>query len=278
MMCDVTTNVFKRVERINLIKIEIEATRKKFIPHRILIGSTISLAFQRRRRQRRYHHFSFMNFYCFFFSIRLSLVNPRNGKQGNMYRYTLGIYTTHDNNNVLDLHNRYEMDVQDGDTHTDTLYETLWLNITVEWHSAQMIFFSLSPFVIHWSGLSGAKIYSMHTVFINWQNEGLHWVWITMWTLNTLTNEQKSIVNLCVHRKSENGVYLWYLYIHRYIWWRNGGYHAWGWRMDKNIICLETFFENSFQCDLVQCVHHTMYGARRRYHKSIVNWNQGKKK
>lgn len=116
-----------------------------------------------------------MNFYCFFLSLFLftiSVLNPRNGKQD----------CTRGNYNVLEylhftgikwMHTGYGAAV----TITECVYAwyivrehgTLWLNITVEWHDAHTMPFFVSLFVIHWSGLSGAKLYSIRIVFINWQ-------------------------------------------------------------------------------------------------------------
>lgn len=112
MMCDVTTNVFKRVERINLIKIEIETRRKKIhitLDFDWVDNLSFSLSLVTVVAAAAIPSFFVHEFLLFFFSISLFicgralyLVNPRNGKTG-LYLHT-GNYTM-----CYDLHKQIDI-------------------------------------------------------------------------------------------------------------------------------------------------------------------------
>lgn len=88
----------------------------------------------------------------------------------------------------------------------DTLYASMehfdWTSQLSD--TAHTMPFFVSLFVIHWSGLSGAKLYSIRIVFINWQKaQYVQRAW------NSASDcARKSIVNNSA-ADIENGVYLW---------------------------------------------------------------------
>lgn len=164
MTCDVTTNVFKRVKRINLIKIEIETTRIEKNIHITLDFDwvdNLSGIVARRRRCRsdtiifRSWIFIVSFFFCnlSFFLYTISLVNPHNGKQD----WTHGNYTVQCARCCM----RTDVGKMDSQDAAPPMYcgihcSRAW-NTLIEPHSwvtrcAHSYTFFCGPlFVIHWS-------------------------------------------------------------------------------------------------------------------------------